>query len=290
MESPISKGIHIFSPASFPSSRKSWMDSLGLNYKAKLPKYMHVGFAASDQTRASELNELLPQNILAVASRGGYGCQRMLPYLKIPDKIEAKLCGFSDLTVLLNYLYQKHNAVCFHGPMMQWPNHTRFDSLMWRSFESIIIQESSFDCSFNGELINCKTLSGSIIGGNLSVICASLGTPYAPDLSDNLLLLEEINEPTYKVDRMLDQLSKQKDFAKIRGILFGSFKDCKISPPDSGDMNVNELITEFCLRHRIPAVIGIPVGHLEDFVCFKLGSKVSFKLSSKSQIYWSIEG
>ncbi len=289
MESPPSAEIHVFSPASFPSPCQSWMDSLSLIYQSKLPINTHVGFAASDEIRATELNQLLPQNVIAMASRGGYGCQRMLPYLEIPQKIQAKLCGFSDLTVLLNYLSQKHNASCFHGPMMQWPKYTRLDSLLWRSFENIIIREISFDCSFRGRLINCNSLSGPIIGGNLSVLCASLGTPYAPDLSGKLLLLEDINEPTYKIDRMLDQLSKQKDFINIRGMLFGSFRDCIVSPTDSGDMRLNELITDFCLRYQIPAVTNVPVGHIEDFVCFRLGSQVSFESSRDSTIHWRIE-
>ena len=62
------------------------------------------------------------------------------------------------------------------------------------------------------------------------MICASLGTPYAPNLSGKLLFLEDINEPTYKIDRMPDQLSKQMDFKKLRGILFGSFRNCFVSP------------------------------------------------------------
>ena len=122
------------------------------------------------------------------------------------------------------------------------------------------------------------------------MICASLGTPYAPNLSGKLLFLEDINEPTYKIDRMLDQLSKQMDFKKLRGILFGSFRNCFVSPSDSGDLNTDELIVDFCLRSKIPAIVGLPVGHLDDFVCFRIGSEVRFESISNSQIFWRIEG
>ena len=290
MEGNSSMEIRVFSPASFPSPRKSWMDSLDLVYQASLPSETFAGFARSDEQRAIELNNILSSNVLAMASRGGYGCQRMLPHLDIPQRIEAKLCGFSDLTVLLNYLYQKYDALCFHGPMMQWPNETQMSSLMWQSFQSIVLKNSQFDCTFQGQFLNCKALNGPIIGGNLSVICASLGTPYAPNLSGKLLFLEDINEPTYKIDRMLDQLSKQSDFKNLRGMLFGSFNNCNISPNDSGDLNINELITDFCSRYQIPAIIGLPVGHLDDFVCFRIGSQVRFEALSKSQIFWRIEG
>lgn len=282
--------IRVFSPASFPSPRESWMDSLGLNYQAQLPSETFAGFARSDQERATELNNILSDDVLGIASRGGYGCQRMLPYIDVPQKVEAKLCGFSDLTVLLNYLYQEYNTSCFHGPMMQWPSETHTRSLLWQSFQSIVLKNSSFDCTFQGRFLNCKALSGSIIGGNLSVICASLGTPFAPKLSGKLLFLEDINEPSYKIDRMLDQLSKQDDFKDLRGILFGSFRDCNVSPRDSGDLNVEELIVDFCFRSQIPAILGLPVGHLDDFVCFRIGSKVRFEAVSNSQILWRIEG
>ena len=282
--------IRVFSPASFPARRKSWLDSLGLAYYSELPSEAFAGFSRSDKERAVELDNILSDEVLAMASRGGYGCQRMLPYIQVPNEIKAKLCGFSDLTVLLNHLYQKYDASCFHGPMMQWPNETQTSSLLWQSFRNIILNNSSFECIFRGQFLNCEALSGSIIGGNLSVICASLGTPYAPKLSGKLLLLEEINEPTYKIDRMLDQLSKQSDFINIRGMLFGSFRNCNVSPNDSGDLNVDELIRDFCLRHKIPAVTGLPVGHLEDFVCFKIGSHVSFEALGDSQIHWRLEG
>ena len=290
MVSNNSMEIRIFSPASFPSPRESWMDSLGLPYKASLPSKTFAGFARSDKERAIELNNILSDDVLAMASRGGYGCQRMLPYIRVSGKINAKLCGFSDLTVLLNYLYQKYDALCFHGPMLQWPSAAPISSLLWQSFQSIVLKNSSFDCTFDGKFLNCESLSGPIIGGNLSVICASLGTPYAPNLSGKLLFLEDINEPTYKIDRMLDQLSKQMDFKKLRGILFGSFRNCFVSPSDSGDLNTDELIEDFCLRSKIPAIVGLPVGHLDDFVCFRIGSEVRFESISNSQIFWRIEG
>lgn len=281
--------IQIFSPASFPSPRGSWLDSLDIAYSGNLASEPTAGFAASDSIRAQELSELLSKPVLAMASRGGYGCQRMLDFLKIPDTIRARVCGFSDLTVLLNYLYQNFNVPCIHGPMLQWPTSTTCDSLLFRSFENLVVREQSFDCDFNGNLLNCDFLQGRIIGGNLSVLCASFGTSYAPDLDSYLLFLEEINEPTYKVDRMLDQLSKQKNFSKLKGLIFGSFQNCEVSPSDSGDMKIHDLITDFCVRHKIAAVMGAPIGHLDDFVSLPLGSWVQFRPIGEDRIHWIIE-
>lgn len=289
MSSVKTPDIQIFSPASFPSVRKSWLDSVGLSYSASLPKESFNGFAGTDLARAKELAHILNKSVIAMASRGGYGCQRMLEFVEIPNNVKAKVCGFSDLTVLLNYLHQNYGVQCIHGPMLQWPSVTTFDSLMMRSFESLVLNEYAFECEFRGSLINCEILEGNVIGGNLSVLCSSFGTKYAPSLEKNILFLEEINEATYRVDRMLDQLSKQIGFNQLKGIIFGAFEKCEVSPVDSQDMEVDEVIRDFCERYEIPAVINAPIGHINDFVCLPLGAYVELRLIKSGCVKWSIE-
>lgn len=284
-----SPDIQIFSPASFPSSGKSWLDSVGLSYSADLPKKSFNGFAGTDLARAQELTEILDRPVIAMASRGGYGCQRMLDFVDIPRNVQAKVCGFSDLTVLLNHLYQKHGIHCVHGPMLQWPSVATSNSLLVRSFESLVLKECAFKCEFKGSLINCETLRGNIVGGNLSVLCSSFGTKYAPFFENNILFLEEINEATYRIDRMLDQLSKQSGFNKLKGIIFGAFEKCVVSPADSQDMEVDEVIRDFCERYDIPAVLNAPIGHISDFVCLPLGAYVELQAAKNGHVNWSIE-
>ena len=117
------------------------MDSLGLPYKASLPSKTFAGFARSDKDRAIELAIIFyPMTFLRWLVEVVTDVNGCYLTFGVSDKINAKLCGFSDLTVLLNYLYQEYDALCFHGPMLQWPSAVQNNSLLWQSFQSIVLK------------------------------------------------------------------------------------------------------------------------------------------------------
>lgn len=245
----------------------------------------HNGFTCNDQQRKEAIEDCFAESRFVVASRGGYGSIRSLEKVAVNKDWEGVLCGFSDLTVLINYLAQNTQIACFHGPMLNYPKTWTNSRFLKKSFEKLICSKELkyIDC-FEGQFLKGSKLSGILCGGNLSVICSMIGTKFEIDLRDKVLFLEEINEPSYKIDRMLMQLSLQKDFSKLRGIVFGQFTNCEARPVGCGDLEVLPLIQSFTEKWGFPVVWNAPIGHINDFMVLPIGGESSWVLSNGGQI------
>lgn len=201
-----------------------------------------------------------------------------------------QFCGFSDLTALLNFLSQQGLARCFHGPMFDWPKSSKSLRYLRKSFESLCIRREDYRTRIEGKVLNGDHAQGPLIGGNLSVLLATFGTPFEPAFKGRVLFLEEINEPSYRVDRMLTQLSLKEDFKDLCGILFGAFTDCTVSPADSEDLPVGKLIERFASQLEVPCFTDIPIGHLDDFLVLPLETDSSWTQSSEGiEVYLAAE-
>jgi muramoyltetrapeptide carboxypeptidase len=260
--------------------------SLGFNVKLGSHLFDRYGYlAGSDYNRANDINNMFLNSSIdgIVCFRGGYGSIRTLPFInkKIIKSNPKFFCGYSDVTLLLNYFSQL-GLITFHGPMI---NSNFADLTTFNSFMSIIsnnVSKYTYDLNLYKEIayINPTSFTGKIVGGNLSMICSSLSTPYAIDMKNSILLLEDVNESPYAIDRMLTQLICNKNFKKCNGIILGSFDGCTLSDY-SKSLKLNEVFTDRLEPLGIPVIIGFPFGHSYPNITIPIGCKAKFSYEKK---------
>ncbi len=231
--------------------------------------------AGRDSRRIEELHELFsnPRVKAIWAARGGYGCARMLAnidyqLIKQNPKI---LIGFSDLTLLLNSIQSKTGVVTFHGPVLS--TIMRDGSAALKNCLTALSQPRLADFKIKGlEVLRPGQAAGQLVGGNLTSLVSLLATPYEPSWQEALLLLEDINEPSYKIDRMLTQLKLAGRLDQIGGVILGEFLDNALN--SLGDI---ELIWQRVLEltaDNIPVWANFPVGHGPKNLTLPIGSRV----------------
>jgi muramoyltetrapeptide carboxypeptidase len=234
--------------------------------------------AGSDRDRAEDLNRMfLDSHITAiVCARGGYGTIRILPYLD-EDAIRRNpkiLVGSSDVTVLLNHLHRRLGLVTFHGPMLA-PNFGKQPSELTDAwFRRILVEgQGSGPVAVEGvKGIREGRARGPLVGGCLTLVCSSLGTPYEIETDGAILLLEDINEPPYRIDRMLTQLKFAAKFKNVRGVIFGKMPGCQTPPRSS--YSLEDVIRDALPNHPFPILYGFPAGHGGEQVTLPLGVPV----------------
>ena len=202
---------------------------------------------------------------------GGDGSQYLLPHLdyEIIKQNPKPIFGHSDNNALQLGILAKTNQISYTGFVLVYDfRHGHIEPLTHQSFEQII--HAHHKPISGGECIHSGTTSGRLIGGCLSLFRNLCGTPYFPDLTDSILLFEDEEEPTYKLDLMLQQISQQKNFDKIKGIIFGHFENCPTRRPDDG--NIDEVIYHFTKNNHIPTIKNFPYGHGIDHHILPLGA------------------
>jgi muramoyltetrapeptide carboxypeptidase len=220
-----------------------------------------MGFlAGNDSERAADLMGMFrDRDVKAIlAARGGYGSGRLLPHLDI-DVIRQHpkiFVGYSDLTFLLSHMLQRAELVAFHGPMVAGLGANAGSAGALLSFLSG--DRSGWNLSAR-DIIQPGTAEGVIVGGCLSVIVSTLGTPYETETKDRLLFLEDVNEKPYRIDRMLTQLRQAGKLSGVAGILFGEMHGCVAEPNEV--VTVRDVIRQTFASDPYPVVFGLPTGH-----------------------------
>jgi muramoyltetrapeptide carboxypeptidase len=216
--------------------------------------------AGTDRERASDLEEMFQaRDIKAIiGARGGYGSGRLLPLLD-PTVARAHpkiFVGHSDLTFLLNDLVQRAHLVTFHGPLLvglpQHPN----------AAEHLLALLSGDGEGWQlaaGSVVRPGTAEGVLIGGCLSVIVSTLGTPYAVDTRGRLLFLEDVNEKPYRIDRMLTQMRQANTLDGVAGVIFGEMDGCVASHDER--VTVRDVIAAAFADAPYPVAFGLSSGH-----------------------------
>ena len=222
-------------------------------------------FAGSEERRVRELENMFEQDDVSaiLCARGGYGANHLLPRLNL-DKIKAHpkiFIGYSDLTCLLTQFIDGAGLVTFHGPMAakDWTHANGVDFASWKSALS---QSSPWTVPLNTEaagLVDGES-EGVLYGGCLSIVVASLGTPYEIDPAGKILFVEDIATKPYQIDRMLMQLKLGGHLGAVRGIIFGEMMDCRQSP--SQDYTLQDVILRIVGDLGIPVASGVKSGHV----------------------------
>ncbi len=228
----------------------------------------HGYLAGDDETRLEDLHAMLQdQDIKAVlCARGGYGSLRLLDKIRydLIRKAPKIIAGYSDITALLMAIHTKTGLITFHGPMVR--GLAGNDNKNWESLLNLI----SSNRPITQDLSECTILlpgkaKGALMGGNLSLICHLLGTPFLPSFDGNILFIEDTGEPLYRLDRMLTHLTLSGKLKRISGLIAGRFEECG----DTAD--INKLLTGIADKLKIPLVTGFPIGHGQKNIALPLG-------------------
>lgn len=268
------------------------LEAMGLNVKVAENTLNRFGyFPAEDEVRAAEINQAFadPEIDAIIALKGGWGSARILPFLDF-DLIKANpkaLIGYSDITALLNAIYLKTGLITFHGPTA---------GSAWSSFSADNFRKILFDGEVQhmknpedkGDYLTVRqnrvqtiiagSAQGQLVGGNLSVLTAVQGTPYFPDIKDKILMIEEIGENIYRVDRMLTQLALGGHLSECAGIVFGGMTDVD-SDGGYGDFTLMDILEQHCNRAAKPAFIGAMFGHIPEKRTMAIGCNVKIDAS-----------
>jgi muramoyltetrapeptide carboxypeptidase len=239
----------------------------------------HRYLAGSDERRLSELTDALhdPEIKGVFCARGGYGATRLLQYLASVKLAAPKpLVGFSDITALHLWL-QSRGVVSIHAPVLtQLPKlpletHRRLFALLESSSPAAALRGS--DTYVGG------VAEGPLLGGTLSVVTRMLGTPYLASLEGAILLLEDVGERPYRLDRMWTHLALAGVFGRVRGIALGSFTDCE---EKDADYTAADVLRELAVATGLPCAAGFPIGHGAMNEPVALGSRVRLDATGRS--------
>lgn len=281
--------IGLISPAS-PVADTAKIDA-GVRYLETLGYRVEVGkhatcvngyLAGTDEERVTDLHDMVRNRkinaILAV--RGGYGTPRLLPLIDYAlfAKHPKILCGFSDLTALQLALWRKIRLVTFHGPMLASDYSGTVDpfteEMFWRAVTS---RKAIGDIALPApaRVLYGGKAKGRVIGGNLSLVAALLGTSYAPSFKKSILIIEEVGEEPYRIDRLLTQLRQAGAMKRTRAVLAGQFTDCQPKDSSKPSQTVDDVLKENADASGVPFLAGLPFGHVSRKLTFPIGIRVS---------------
>ena len=233
--------------------------------------------AGSDERRLGELASALGDTGARAifCARGGYGVMRLLPALEGIAVTPKPVIGFSDITALHNLL-QRHRLVSIHGPVVtQLP---RLDAgTHTRLFELLESRAPAADLSGTETYVE-GVAEGPLLGGNLSVLTRLLGTPFLAPLEGAILLLEDVGERPYRLDRMWTHLALAGVFRQVRGIVLGEFVGCEDKDAEYSSADV---LRELAARTALPCAAGFPIGHGTRNQPLPLGVRVRLDAGSR---------
>jgi muramoyltetrapeptide carboxypeptidase len=275
--------VGIIAPASAPPDPKSIDRSVAalerLGFKANLAPNVRKrwGFlAGSDRERASDLTKMFTDHRIKaiMCVRGGYGTARLLPLLDYRAiRANPKIfIGYSDITSLHCAFLTKSDLVSFHGPMLN-SDFAKKDlpDFTLQSFLKTLMQVSPPGSIRDGykqktiAILRRGVASGPLIGGNLSLLCATLGTPYQPSFKNSILFFEDLDEVPYRFDRLLTQLLNAGLLQQVAGIAIGINANCRDPKARNAReyrQTLEDVFRERLLPLRVPAVTGLPFGHI----------------------------
>ena len=294
---PLQQGdsVAIIAPAS-PSDKNlidkciSSLNELGLKVVVGESCLSEHGFlSGTDDVRANDINCMFAaKNIKGIfALRGGYGCARLLDLIdfKLIKKNPKIFIGYSDITALHIAINQKSKLITYHGPMISTELIKGLDKYSADYYKKFIFGYDKVDELFNPvgynlEIINPGIASGELIGGNLSLICSSLGTKYEINTKNKILFLEEVEEVPYKIDRMLTHLKQSGKLKDANGIILGAFTNC-IAPNNKKSLSLQEVFNEIIFPLKKPTISNLVCGHCLPTLTLPLGAKVLLDANNK---------
>ncbi|MEX2152453.1 MAG: LD-carboxypeptidase [Gemmatimonadaceae bacterium] len=256
-----------------------WEPVVGTHSRAR-----ETYFAGADSERLADLNEALRDDSIAGVwcLRGGYGAMRLLEgvdYEALRRRPKAVI-GYSDITALHCAIAVHANLESIHGPTAR----SKLTAFSGRSLRAAAAREAN-PC---GDVPAAQTLvpgraRGRLVGGNLALLCALHGTPFQPRYAGAILVLEDVNEAPYRIERMLLQLRLSGDLQRCAGLAFGSFTNVGETEDKTlgGTRSITDILREAAEFTGIPSLCGIPMGHIDDQWSLPLGAEAELDAGEK---------
>jgi len=264
-------------------------EALGLRVKVGQHVLDRHGYLAGrDEDRAADVNRMFadPDVRGLVCIRGGWGCARLLPRIDF-DQIRRTpkvLLGYSDITALHTAIHARTGLVTFHGPVgisewnqfnVGWLRRVLFDgeAVTFENDRSFDREDSLVQRENRIRVLTPGVARGRLLGGNLTVLTAIVGSGYLPDFSDCVLFLEDVEEAPYRVDRMLTQLKLAGILDGAAAVVFGRCTDC--SPGSGyGSLTLDDVLVEHLRPLGVPAWHGAQIGHIDKQFTLPVGVEV----------------
>lgn len=257
-----------------------------MGFKVVLGKHIfdrYGNLAGKDEDRAADINEMFANKKVdaIMAMHGGWGSARILSLLNYENiKNNPKIfIGYSDITALLLSIYSQTGLVTFHGPVgsstwnaftVDYFKTTLIDGNATKMSNPVRKGDALVQMEDRIYTIQGGKASGKLIGGNLTVLSHILGSMYVPDFKGAILFLEDVQEDTYRIDRMMTQLKITGILNQLAGVVFGKCTDCQPSK-NYGSLTLEDIFEDHIKPLKIPAFSGAMIGHIKDKFTVPIG-------------------
>lgn len=287
--------IGVIAPASPPNKQNlvrglNFIEKLGLRYKLGKSIYKEYGYlAGNDADRLADFQEMFLDDTVSgiICAGGGYGTGRIASSIdyEVISRHPKIFWGYSDITFLHTAIRQKTGLVTFHGPMIasdlgkEDANQISKDQLR-QLFEPTELNYTN-EIGPLEEMV-AGTAVGPLVGGNLSLLSSTMGTPYEIDTDGKILLIEDINEEPRAVDRMMNQLYMAEKLQSTAGILIGDFNNC--IPESEMSLSLHEVIDHYIKLAGRPALQGFKMGHCSPHIAVPFGTQAKMNTETKTLV------
>lgn len=247
----------------------------------------HGYLAGADRARLEALHDLLRDESLSaiIAARGGYGAHRLIEAIdfELARNMKKPLIGFSDVCALHSALLQKlgpERAWTIHGPVVTQFGEVPDDDA--RSMIDAVERLEARTLSAAKASLAPGAATGTLCGGNIAVLVAMIGSPhlYVPDGA--ILLLEDVAEAPYRVDRMLTHMRLAKVFDRVAGVALGEFVGCEAPRPN--EQTIDDVLADRLGDLGIPVISGLPIGHGKRNVSVRLGQRATIDAAARTLV------
>jgi muramoyltetrapeptide carboxypeptidase len=287
--------VRVISPAS-PAERDALgrgiaeLERLGYHVRTGATMQPEGYFAGSLLRRRAELESALQDRDASavICARGGYGTAALLDQIRLPRRLQPKLLvGYSDVTMLQAYLWTQLRWTSLHGPMVAagW-NHgagNRSGYHLASFLDASGGKRDSWSLALDAEALSHGEAPGLLLGGCLSLLETTLGTPWEFDTRGAILFLEDRGIKPYQLDRMLLHLQQAGKFRGVRGIVLGDFPDCET--PAESTVSVRDVCRRILAPLRVPIVFGAPIGHtLRPMLTLPIGVRARLRAAGEGRL------
>jgi muramoyltetrapeptide carboxypeptidase len=273
------------------------LESLG--FKVRLGDHVRAsygGYAGTSAQRVADVHSMFraPEVRAIWAARGGSGCLQLLPHIDygLVRRNPKVLIGYSDITALHLALYRHAGLVTFHGPTAG----STFSEFTVAQMQAVLMEPRSRNTftlaeehlrkaetqpQFAPRTFRSGTAEGRLLGGNLSMVCAMVGTPFLPAAKGRLLFLEEVGEAPYRIDRMLTQLRQAGVLESAAAVVLGVFQKCEATDGEPS-LTLMETLGGQLASLRVPAVYGYSFGHVPHQYTLPVGVRARLDTAAKT--------
>ena len=250
----------------------------------KTPGHQFNYFSGTDEERLNDLQRMMDdKNIKAIlCARGGYGTGRIIDKLNFKKFVQHPkwIIGFSDITVLHSHILSNYKIASLHAPMSAAFNDEEYKNEYIQSLQDALIGLRANYKVAPHEFNQKGKGTGTLVGGNLSLLVNMIGTPSDIKTKNKILFMEDVGEYIYNVDRMMRHLQRCGKLDHLKGLIIGGFTDMKDTKVPYGQ-NADEVIKDIVKDYKFPVCFHFPVSHEKENYALKVGVKYKFSVSDK---------